>query len=111
VTFSTLGRWLTGVAVCLLSTPVFGEVLRPHSFGCYERADLELIVKYWRPGMVNVRESCFRIDEESEVTVLQRVDVDLPIQGMALVQPKAGGRPFWVPRDTVGNWPKLKLSH
>jgi hypothetical protein len=97
MTLSTLGRFLTILAVCLLSAPVFGEVLRSHSFGCYEPADLEFIVKYWRPGIISVRESCFWVDGGSEVTVLRHVDVDLPIKEMALVQATAGGRPFWVP--------------
>ncbi|HEV2955278.1 MAG TPA: hypothetical protein VGX95_04100 [Xanthobacteraceae bacterium] len=102
MTFSALGRCATIVAACLLSAPAFADVVRSHSFGCYERADLEFISKYFRFGIINTRESCFTIDEEREVTVLRRVDVDLPIEQMALVQPKDGGRPFWVPGRTVG---------
>lgn len=100
--FSVIARWSMSIAmVCLPSTSAFCEMLFPHSLACYDRADLAFLVKYWRPMFFLARKDCFMTQQESEVTELRRLDVDLPVRELLLVQPTDGGRAFWVTRQSV----------
>jgi hypothetical protein len=82
----------------LTSPPAFAEVLASHVIACYERADLEFNIKYFRPGMLYERDGgCFRPPVSSRVTVLKSVDAGGLFAGhLVLVQHASGGRPFWV---------------
>lgn len=75
--------------------------IRSHGLACYDRADLELVAKYYRPGILNVREGCFSPPEGVEVSVLHYADTDLPVRHFAFVQPKTGGRPFGVTEPSL----------
>jgi hypothetical protein len=95
---------LTAVILWLASPPTSAEVLASHVIACYERADLELNIKYFRPGMLYDRGGkCFRPPAGSQVTVLRSVDAgNLPVGHLVLVQFASGGRPFWVTDLSVG---------
>jgi len=92
-------RALTMAAALL---PVAGtaraEWLSSHAVACYETTDLEFIVRYYRPGIIDLREGrCFTPPQGPEVTVLQYADTkNLPVKHFVFVQPRIGGQPFWV---------------
>jgi hypothetical protein len=96
---------LTVVILWLASPPTSAEVLASHVIACYERADLELNIKYFRPGMLDERGGqCFRPPADSQVTVLRSVDAgNLFVGHLVLVQLASGGRPFWVTDLSVRN--------
>jgi hypothetical protein len=76
-------------------------MLFPHSPACYERADLELLIEYWRPMFYLNRAGCFMTQQELEVAELLRADVDLPVKELVFVQQDVDGRAFWVTRLSV----------
>ena len=79
------------------------EWLTSHVVACYETTDLEFIVRYYRPGIINLRVGrCFAPPQGQEVTVLQYADTkNLPVKHFVFVQPQIGGQPFWVTEWSV----------